>query len=123
LFDYLDDYLITPTVFEGKQVSELRLSGMKLKSIPLNVMTTRELIKYVQNESEKMIPNRILARVSQGIESRSSLSNHFGEGTLMSRKFLNTFLRAKNHTERHEVLEGFKRPENLDVFGRPLDLC
>jgi Leucine-rich repeat (LRR) protein len=122
LFDYLDDYLITPTVFEGKQVSELRLSGMKLKSIPLNVMTTRELIKYVQNESEKMIPNRILARVSQGIESRSSLSNHFGEGTLISRKFLNTFLRAKNHTERHEVLEGFKRPENLDVFGRPLDL-
>jgi Leucine-rich repeat (LRR) protein len=119
LFDYLDDFLITPILFEGSHLSELRLSNMKLRSIPLNVMTTKEVIKYVQSESEKMIPQRILARVSQGVESRSALANHFGQGTLLTRRFLKEFARAKNDIERTELL---KKNESLDIFGRPLDL-
>jgi Leucine-rich repeat (LRR) protein len=122
LFNYLDDFLITPTEFEGKKLLELRLSNKNLKHIPLNVMTTKEVIKYVQKESEKMITNRILARVSQGIESRSALSNHFGQGTLLSRNFLKVFSRAKNDTKRTEALEALKNEESLDMFGRPLDL-
>jgi Leucine-rich repeat (LRR) protein len=122
MFDYLDDYLITPTTYEGKDVSELKLSKMQLKHIPLNVMTTKEVIKYVQNESEKMIPQRIAARVSQGVRSRSALANHFGQGSLLSKKFLRKFSQARSDSDRTVALELLKKEESLDVFGRPLDL-